>query len=423
MSINKFEQRQPLYKVSPSTSKMQVWSGWTLGSVVLCEWGVLGGKMQTKEYTASPKNVGKVSETCAEEQALIELEAMYQSQCDNKHYKTSEIEAIEASEVCRIPRKVTNYKDRYNKMSDILLTSVKKDGSRACVIDGNLYSKIGRHEEIKVTHLREAVEQLQQQGVSVFDAEVFAEGLSLQRIRSAWLKPVKTSKEIIKIAKDRAKKKCEDIPTPDGKVELNDAISYLGYNPNEDAPKLKFFVFDIPDDTGKIMHERVNDMIDFEKNVKYLGLSESFEMLYPMYTKSHEERMEMLKRVCSKGEEGLVHYEPEGVYEFGKRSTNTAKSKPRLDAECKVVSVTKDKNGEGLLNVVGSDELDNCSFKLKMKVERRDGNRYLRDYESMLSLVGKWITFSYEALSDSGKPQKPVGEEERLCDDRGRPLE
>ena len=421
MSTNKFEQLQLLYKVSPSTGKMQTWSGWTLGSLVFCEWGVLGGKMQSKEYHATPKNVGRGNETCADLQALIELEAMYQSQCDNKHYKTSEIEAIKASEVCRIPRKVTNYKDRYNKMSDILLTSVKKDGSRACVIEGNLYSKIGRHEEIKVTHLRDAVEQLHQQGVAVFDAEVFAEGLSLQRIRSAWLKPVKTSKEIIKIAKDRAKKKGED----NAFLKWNEvsAVGYLGYNPNEDAPKLKFFVFDIPDNTGKIMHERVNDMIDFEKNVKHLNLSESFEMLYPVYTKSHEHRMEILERVCSNGEEGLVHYEPEGVYEFGKRSTNTAKSKPRLDAECKVVSVTKDKNGEGLLNVIGSDVLDSCGFKLKMKVERRDGNRYPRDYESMLGLVGKWITFSYEALSDSGKPQKPVGEEERLCDSYGRPLE
>ena len=58
-----------------------------------------------------------------------------------------------------------------------------------------------------------------------------------------------------------------------------------------------------------------------------------------------------------------------------------------------------------------------------MKVERRDGKRYERDYETMTSLIGKWITFSYEELSEKGIPTKQVGEEERKCDDQGRPLE
>ena len=58
-----------------------------------------------------------------------------------------------------------------------------------------------------------------------------------------------------------------------------------------------------------------------------------------------------------------------------------------------------------------------------MKVERRDGKRHERDFEVMQGLIGKWITFSYEELSGSGIPTKPVGEEERICDDSGRPLE
>tara|TARA_Y100000588_G_scaffold31471_1_gene30796 strand:- start:14427 stop:15629 length:1203 start_codon:yes stop_codon:yes gene_type:complete len=399
---------------------MQVWFGSAVGNEVICFWGEFEGKLQSKVYQAEPKNVGRSNATTAEEQAIVELQAMYQAQCDNKHYKLSQIDAVEASEVCRIPRKVTNYKDRYMKMSDTLLSSIKFNGSRACVVDGKLYSKIGRHEEVKVKHLREAIEALGKE--ATFDAEVYAHGLSLQRIRSAWLKPVKTEKEIIKIAKDRAKSRGESVPAPDGTVELSDAVKYLGYNPNDDQYKLKFYVFDIPDDTGLTFEERVGKLYELKKEINRLELALNFEMVYPITTNSHKERMSELAAVCDDGYEGLVHYEPEGVYEYGKRSTNTAKSKPRYDTEVLVVDVTKDKNGEGLLHCKACDELDNVRVKCKMKVERRDGKRYERDYDSMLPLIGKWITMSYEELSDKGVPTKPVGEEERDCDDKGRPL-
>lgn len=412
-----FEQNKLLYKVSPSTGKTQIWKGFTDGDKICVTFGQKDGKMQTKVTQAKAKNIGRANATTPEQQAVVELEAMYEAQVNNKHYYYSEIEAIEANENCLIPRKITNYKDRYDKMSETLLSSVKLNGSRACVINGKLYSKIGRHEEVKVAHLREAIELLGED--ATFDAEVYGAGLSLQRIRSAWLKPVKTDKEIVKIAKDKAKK-CKDTTKL---VRVDDAINYLGYNPNEDAQLLKFNIFDIPTKETIPFTERVKLMEELSNKVRGTVISGSIDFLFPKETHSHTERMELLKTVCDLGLEGLVHYEPDGMYEFGKRSTNTAKSKPRYDAEAKVVKVTKDKNGEGLLHCIACDELDNVKFKCKMKVERRDGNRYERDYETMLNLVGKWITFSYEELSEAGIATKPVGEEERLCDDKGRPLE
>ncbi|QXN60221.1 hypothetical protein KUA24_154 [Vibrio phage HNL01] len=422
MSVNVFRKEQELYKVSASTGKMQLWFGWTNGAEVSCAYGQLDGKLQTKTYIAEGKNIGRSNETSPEEQAEIELTAMYQAQLDNKHYKISQIEAIEAAEVCRIPRKVTNYKDRYNKMSKTLLSSLKLNGSRACVVDGVLYSKIGRAEEVKVPHLKMAIIKLHEKGLATFDAEVYAHGLSLQRIRSAWLKPEKTVKEVIKVAKDRAK--------ASGKVEdfkliktYQQAVEFLGYNPNEDAEKLKFHVFDIPSDNKDPFYLRIESMFDLACSVTEMNLESCIEFIAPETTNSHKERMKRLAEVHQQGYEGFVHYEPEGVYEYGKRSTNTAKSKPRLDAEARVESVTKDKNGEGVLHCTASDEFDNVKFKCKMKVERRDGKRYERDFETMQKLIGKWITFSYEELSEKGTPTKPVGELERLCDEQGRPLE
>lgn len=411
-----FENHQELYKVSVSTGKMQTWKGWTVRNEVCCAYGQLNGKIQTQSYKAEGKNIGRSNETSDVEQAIVELQAMYESQVSNKHYRTTQEEAKEFAESNREPRKVTNYKDRYSKMSDKLLTSVKKDGSRACVLDGVLYSKIGRPEEIKVKHLKGAVEELHELGVATFDAEVYAEGLSLQRIRSAWLKPVKTTKEIIKIAKDLAKKKGAEVPTPDGTVELEDAVKYLGYNPNDDAPKLKFWVFDIPDTTGKPFTDRLQDMFMLDASIPKESCK-CFAFLYPTTTGSHERRMEALEKVCAEGSEGLVHYEPDGVYEFGKRSTNTAKSKPRYDSEARIVNVTSDKSGQGVLHLQACDTLENVKFKAKMK-----GDAASRAYDVQKSYIGKWVTFSYEDLSGAGIPTKPVAERLRECDEEGNPL-
>ena len=415
-----FENKQELYKVSAATKKLQMWKGWTENEQVFCSWGEFGGKLQEKVYSAEGKNIGKVNETSGSEQALIELQAMYASQIKNKHYKCSSDEAFDAAKCCRVPRKITDYKKRYDKMSNVLLSSVKKNGSRGCVVEGVLYSKAGLPEDIKIDRLCGALEKLNNLGeFTTFDAEIFAEGLSLQRIRSAWLKPIKTDKEVIKVAKDYAKKLKEEFNSK----KLQDAIEYLGYNPNEDAPKLKFYIFDIPDNKGVVFKDRVAIMREFEDHIKQHNLNMYFEFLYPVETKSHEERMELRDKVCFEGSEGLVHYEPEGVYEYGKRSTNTCKSKPRYDTEVVVLSVTEDKSGEGVLSCRGTKKFGYAECDCKMKVHRRDGSSVPRDYNSMLNLVGKWITMSYEELSDTGKFTKPVGELERRCDSKGNPVE
>lgn len=414
----KFKHNQELYKVSVSTGKMQTWEGWVDSDEVCSRYGQLDGKKQTSKYQAVPKNVGRSNETTCFEQAEVELQALYEDAISNKHYRTTKEEAEKVAKANLQPRKVTNYKDRYDKMPSTLLSSVKENGSRACVLKGQLYSKIGRPEDIKVEHLRLAVEKLHSYGLATFDAEVFAFGLPLQRIRSAWLKPIKTDKEIVKIAKDRAKKKGELFPS---KCPIL-ACEYLGYNPNEDAPKLKFHIFDIPDTTGKPFTERVVDMETLQLQLNGIVCSgeirDCIEFLHPVVTNSHQEREEMLAEVYNEGHEGLVHYEPDGIYEFGKRSTNTAKAKPRLDGEALVIGIEKCKNGEGKLLLRCSDSLDNVEFSAMMK-----GTHESRMYSVQEQFIGKWVNFKYEELSEAGKPTKGVVEETRLCDFEGNPLD
>ena len=184
-----------------------------------------------------------------------------------------------------------------------------------------------------------------------------------------------------------------------------------------------FYVFDIPVLNTPFV-ERVEMMRKLEEIVIEKGLLEMFHFEYPVTTKGHTSRMELLDKVVDwEGMEGLVHYEPQGLYEFGKRSSNAQKSKKRYDTECKVLQVTKDKSGKGLMHGVASKATGGMPVKFKMKVARRDGTEVENSYESMLELVGKWVTVSYEELSINGVLTKPVGELERLCDEDGNPLE
>lgn len=401
-----------MYKYSQSTGKLQQWKAVANGSEIVVTFGEFEGAQQVQTTSATPKNVGRANETTAAQQAVLQVKSLYTDRHDNKHYRSSIEDAMELANNIKIPRKIHNFKDHAHKLPEDVWASVKKDGSRACVINGNLYSKIGRKEDVKVPHLKAALERL---GDVTFDAEVYAHGLSLQRIRSAWLKPIKTDKEIIKIANTKRKKGLEKVTT------IGDAIDSLKYNPNEDAALLKFHVFDIPVE-GMPFEDRVVEMLKFEVILYDLGEVGNFHMVYPqLVTKSQAEVLH--KDWVKAGYEGVVYYDPKDMYQFGTRAYTCQKSKYRHSAEARVIAVEPCKNGDGKLVLEASESLENVGFTAMMRVERSDGLKYPRDYDTMLKLVGSWITFNYESLSEKGVPLKPVGMEVRKCDDHGNVLE
>lgn len=402
-----------MYKYSQSTGKLQVWSAWADGVEVVRSFGEVDGAMQEPRYTAEARSVGASNETTPSEQAQIEVDALYLERHKNKHYRDTVYAAQMMAATCKEPRKIHKFGDHGDKLPNLIYVSVKEDGSRACILEGNVFSKIGLTEKIKVKHLREALEKL---GKVDFDSEIYAPELPLQRIRSAWLKPVRTDKEVIKVANDH----CKRIGSPKAK-SLEEAIDILGYNPNDDAALLKFNIFDIPV-TGIPFHERIELMGILEKGIKELGLEDNFVFLYPKLM-NREEARTWHDELILLGHEGVVYYDPKDMYKFGVRSYTCQKAKDRLDAETLVVGVEMCKNGDGKLITEASLVLGNVKFKVMMKVKRRDGLSYPRDFNTMEALIGKWITFSYEALSSAGIPAKPVGEVVRKCDAQGVPQE
>ncbi len=94
-----------LYKVGKK-GEMNYWTAWTVGNFVFKEWGQVGGKAQTDMYEASPKNVGRTNETSAEEQARVEVLALFKKQHDVKHYRPTQEEAQEFKGNCIVPRRI-----------------------------------------------------------------------------------------------------------------------------------------------------------------------------------------------------------------------------------------------------------------------------------------------------------------------------
>lgn len=76
---------QPLYKYD-SKRRVRVWQISVDLDEVIMQSGLKDGKLTTKRYTASPKNVGKVNETSGSEQALKEAQARWEKQIRQDDY-------------------------------------------------------------------------------------------------------------------------------------------------------------------------------------------------------------------------------------------------------------------------------------------------------------------------------------------------
>jgi ATP-dependent DNA ligase len=349
-----------------SKGELRVWSIYTEGADVVVKHGKLGGKITEKRYTAEGKNIGKANETSDSEQAVLEAEAKYVKQLKSGYFPTQE-EALEFEEFT--PMKAQDYKKHASKIKYPCIMQPKLNGQRLMIDkNGVAWSKQGEPLELPshwVGVKEFAIE------VGGLDGEVYAGlesegGLSLQKIISAFRKP------------------------------------------NEDTYKLKYYVYDLP--TRGWQKERTSYLNRIKnKNLnlvvvesKWVDDAAQGDVCYENYVKS--------------GYEGAVYRNEDGEYEFGKRSYNLIKRKPRSTAEATVKSVDKDRNGWGVLNC---ETFIGVQFRCQMKVDAGDKNYRL--YENALELIEQVIEYEYEEESDDGVPTKPVGVGIRQVDKYGRP--
>ena len=86
-------EKKTLYCVNKSGG-VQEWHVWADKDKVIVEHGKLGGKLQRKETTCTPKNIGRANETTPEQQAALEAQSKWNKQYD-KYYRETVEEARE----------------------------------------------------------------------------------------------------------------------------------------------------------------------------------------------------------------------------------------------------------------------------------------------------------------------------------------
>ena len=352
-----------------SKGDLRVWSIYTDGPDVVVKHGKLCGKIQEKRYPAEPKNIGKANETTPETQAVLEAEAKYVKQLKSGYFPTKE-EALDFQEFT--PMKAHSYKDYAAKVTYPCYMQPKLNGQRLMIDKhGVAWSKQGEPLELPAHWV--GVKELAIE-LGGLDGEVYAGleaegGLSLQKIISAFRKP------------------------------------------NADTPKLQYWVYDLPTESEQSKRaEKLSDLL-------HQGIPKSFVPVSGHLIMDEAEGDAYYERCVNAKYEGVVYRMLDGVYEFGKRSYNLIKRKPRQTAEAKVLSVEKDRNNWGILNC----QLETgVTFKCQMKVDA--GSKNYREYDNALELIGEYIEFEYEELSDDGVPTKPSGVGVRAVDKYGRPV-
>lgn len=350
----------------PKNGSAKQWSVFVEDDKVIVEWGRVGGKLQSKETICTPKNVGKANETSPHEQAMLEALAKWQKQHDNKLYRTSIKEAESVGKL--LPMLAIDGSKKPEKIKFPCDIMSKLDGVRCMVFldEDNQVKAISRQGKIYELHKQledELHYLLTTNNYERLDGELYYHGMKLQNIVSAV-----RNKE----------------------------------NPNHSI--MQFHIFDIPSD--EVWSKRKQTMLmkdgEFVKWVPYTQCDTESQL-----QKSVSEFM-------AEGYEGTIVRNLKGKYEYNHRSNDLIKVKVMQDSEAKVIACREDKNGEGVLTCYWNG----IEFDVKMK-----GTHEERLYSEQCTLIGQWINFSYQALTEDGKPQFPSGNYIRECDSNGQPLE
>lgn len=412
--------KDTLYALNKDGS-FQEWKVFVDGGVIHVNYGKLGGKIQSKLTTCEPKNVGRANETTAEEQAIAEATSKWDKQYRLGYRQTTEeltteerfspmlaADAIKKSHMIVYPCYVQPKLDGLR-----CLVTFDSEGNPEFNSRGNkLYPIQGLiPQQLKVLQ--------EKTGYPMFDGEVYIHGLSLQKI-GALTKKWRTHETIkVEIDKDFAgEHKRRDKAILDGKKEYKttdgDMVSvsviperddnrYGGY----ESADLQFHIFDIPD-KDKVWYDpetkegRLTDLIDIDVEITAFFDLSHLKVVHGEFKETEQEVKDSIALYMLDSYEGSMVRNFKGRYEFCQRSTDLIKWKIFQNAEAKVIGSREDKNGEGVLECI---EQDGTIFGCKMK-----GTFSERRQSAALRLVGKFITFSFQARTEDGVPQFAVGQ-------------
>lgn len=353
-----------LYKLT-SVGKVQEWKIWTDGATIFSRSGQLGGKaVMSKDVIAKGKNIGRVNETTAIEQAESEAQARWV-----RKKKAGYVETID--EAMRgqvdgtvisggyVPMLAKVYEKAYKHITFPCAVQPKLDGIRACHTPDGLFTRT-RKPIASVPHVESAIKKLGLQNY-LFDGELYNHDL-------------KDDFEIIVSSVRRSQ--------PAGEL-----IEYHIYDLNLEVPFI----------------QRHSMLASLQSMVA--GTPLRIVPTYIVY--SEREMREFYDKFLDAGYEGAMARNIMSPYE-SKRSSHLQKLKTFEDAEFKIVGVVE---GRGkLAGHVGAfvcETNEGQEFRAKAEGSLEKLREYFEDH---CLWSGKMLTVRYQGMSNKNNvPRFPVG--------------
>ena len=369
-------QLQPLYKTT-KTGATQVCLISYEGDQFTVEFGQLDGKRQSKSTTCYDTNLGRSNHRNPTQQAEFEAYAKHKKKVDTGYRTELPSDVPVSADVVLLPQKVKVYQDQLHNIADLVYLSDKLDGVNGTYryIDNVLsLTSRGGLPYPEIPHITPGIISIMQTcSLDELNLELYIPDTHLQLIQSAVKKPKPLSTQL--------------------QARIFELPNYPG---NYTAHKAKL---DTIADTLLPSHISIvqSDLVSKDRIDEYYN------------------------DAVSRGCEGLIIRNPNGIYKHNERSSNVFKYKKAIDAEFLIVNYALDKDSYPKLicNSAGGE------FTVRPKGDRESRMAMLANIDDY---IGKWYTVEFETYSlgkdgKGGKPLKPVGVGLRECTAEGVPIE
>jgi DNA ligase-1 len=370
--MNKFG---PIYALA-SNGKIKMWqsevyeTGEQLGHI-LYTFGYIDGKAQVQEKLVPVgKNLGKVNETSAYEQACKDAESKYNRKVDEGYQKDKTTLSTPI-----LPMLAHPYTKRSHNISWPCYVQPKIDGVRCTVgrADGiiKMFTRKGKS-MTPMLHIEKELERLFDQAALLnwntdtlyLDGELYSDKLTFQELA--------------------------------GTLRRHE-------NTKETLSKIYFVVFDMfwTDTSTKyaIRKEGLRQLFD-----SFLELST--QLIKTEKVSNEKEMQEKHGEYIQQGYEGIILRNANGVYKMKHRSADLQKYKSFIDSEFEICDYKEGDGTEKGCVVWQCKTSEDKQFWVRPKgtqEERRDLFTYGSSY------LGKYLTVRYQELTDDGIPRFPVG--------------
>ena len=360
-----------LYKAT-SGGKLQQWQGSTTSAAIVIVYGQVGGKLQTSSFNAVPKNVGRSNSTTAEEQAELELAALWKKQKDKGYFETKEdAQAVIDKETRILLPMLAHSIDDIKSIEYPVDVQPKLDGVRALALKENgivrLISRQGKLYET-VPHINKALEEILPEG-HCLDGEIYLHGVGFQ------------------------------------------AITRLVKKVRPESVELQYWVYDYPlsDKEDYCWEERESILCELEDSVQ-LPLQ-----IVPTYASNDRASITARQKTfVFDGYEGAIVRLRDGLYTWGHRSRSLLKVKSFLEDDYVVTGVTEGKGKFVGCAIWICKTKDGATFNVTPKCSQEEKQEYYRNREES---IGQLAKVKYFELSEDGIPRFPVGLGIRLPED------